>query len=209
MPDQIEFTKGSGIDLETFSYVEEPSEGKITVIFTGRMVREKGVCDLIEAAELLKNEYSGKTRFLLCGRLTSNKTSVTENYLKEHCDNNYICWLNERKDIKDLLEKSHIMAFPSYYREGVPKSLIEASAIGRPIITCNSIGCSDVVDNGINGFLVRPRSSTELAAALKKLLEDKSLRIRMGKAAREKAEKYFSIKKVITTHMRIYNDLLK
>lgn len=208
-PEQIEFTKGSGIDLDAFTYVEEPAEGEITVIFTGRMVREKGVCDLIEAAELIKNEYAGKVRFWLCGRTTTNKTSVTEKYLQEHCDGTYICWLHERKDIKQLLEKSHIMAFPSYYREGVPKSLIEASAIGRPMITCDSTGCCDVVDDGVNGYLVPPRASTELAAALKKLIENKDLRIRMGKAARAKAEKYFSIENVVATHMRIYNDLLK
>lgn len=208
-PEQVEFTKGSGIDLKEFSYVEEPTEGKITVIFTGRMVREKGVCDLIEAAELLKNEYAGKVRFLLCGRLTPNKTGVTEEYMKEHCDGEYVCWLGERKDVRQLLEKSHIMAFPSYYREGVPKSLIEASAIGRPIVTCDSTGCRDVVDDGINGFLVNPRSPLEIKDVLKKLIDDKDLRIRMGKASREKAETEFSIEKVVATHMKIYNELLK
>lgn len=207
--EQVEFTKGSGIDLKEFSYVEEPTKGKITVIFTGRMVREKGICDLIEAAELLKNEYAVKVRFLLCGRLTPNKTGVTEKYMKEHCDGEYICWLGERNDVRQLLEKSHILAFPSYYREGVPKSLIEASAIGRPIVTCDSTGCRDVVDDGINGFLVNPQSPLEIKDALKKLVDDKDLRIRMGKASREKAEKEFSIEKVVATHMKIYNELLK
>ncbi len=208
-PEQVEFTKGSGIDLNEYSYVEEPANGQITVIFTGRMVREKGVCDLIKAAELLKNEYTGRVRFLLCGRLTPNKTGVTEEYLKEHCDGEYICWLGERNDIKQLLEKSHIMAFPSYYREGVPKSLIEASAIGRPIVTCDSTGCRDVVDNGVNGFLVHPQSPFEIRDTLTKLIENKDLRIRMGMASREKAVKEFSIEKVVATHMKIYKELLK
>ncbi len=207
--EQVEFTKGSGIDLSEFSYVEEPTDEKITVIFTGRMVREKGVCDLIEAAELLKKEYYRKVRFLLCGRLTPNKSGVSEEYLKEHCDDEYVQWLGERQDVKQLLEKSHIMAFPSYYREGLPKSLIEASAIGRPIVTCDSTGCRDVVDDGINGFLVPPKSPIEIADALKKLFEDKSLRIKMGKASREKAVKEFSIEKVVATHLKIYKELTK
>ena len=101
------------------------------------------------------------------------------------------------------------MAFPSYYREGVPKSLIEASAIGRPIVTCDSTGCRDVVDNGVNGFLVHPQSPFEIRDTLTKLIENKDLRIRMGMASREKAVKEFSIEKVVATHMKIYKELLK
>ena len=100
------------------------------------------------------------------------------------------------------------MAFPSYYREGVPKSLIEASAIGRPIVTCNSTGCKDVVTNGVNGYLIEPRNPVMLAEKLRQLIENQSLRIRMGKAAREKAEKEFSIDTVVKTHIDIYNTLI-
>lgn len=99
------------------------------------------------------------------------------------------------------------MAFPSYYREGLPKSLIEACAIGRPIVTCDSVGCRDVVTDGNNGFLVPPNSPDAISMALRKLIQDKDMRIRMGKAARAKAEKDFSINKVVDTHLRIYNQL--
>lgn len=204
---QIEFTKGSGIDLEEYSYIPEPTDGKINIIFTARMVREKGVCDLIEAAEQLKPQYNGKIKFLLCGRLTPNKTGITKDYMKEHCDGEYICWMGERNDVKHLLENSHIMAFPSYYREGVPKSLIEASAIGRPIVTCDSTGCRDVVDDKVNGFLVTPRNPKQLADALKRLIDDSDLRRKMGKASREKAEREFSIKDVVDIHFNIYREL--
>lgn len=206
---QIEFTKGSGIDLNDFKYTPEPHEGKIKIIFTARMVKEKGVMDLIEAAEILKDEYKDKVEFLLCGRLTPNKTGVTEEYLSSHCDGVYIQWLGERNDVKDLLEKSHIMAFPSYYREGVPKSLIEASAIGRPIVTCDSTGCRDVVVDGVNGYLVKPQNPKMLADRIKILIDDKSKRETMGKSARKRAEAEFSIQKVVDTHMRIYEELLE
>ncbi|MCC8114487.1 MAG: glycosyltransferase, partial [Bacteroidales bacterium] len=148
--EQIRFTKGSGIDLDKFKYTPEPQEGPMRVIFTARMVKEKGITDLIEAAEMLKDEYKGRAQFLLCGRLADNASAISEEYFREHCDGDYIQWLGLRSDVKELLERSAIMAFPSYYREGVPKSLIEASAVGRPIVTCDSVGCRDVVDDGVN-----------------------------------------------------------
>lgn len=204
---QIEFTKGSGIDLNDYAYTSPPTDDIIKIIFTARMVREKGVCDLIEAAELLKDKFKNKIQFLLCGRLTPNKSGINNDYMNEHCDGEYICWLGERNDIHQQLEKSHIMAFPSYYREGVPKSLIEASAIGRPIITCDSVGCRDVVDDGINGFLIQPQNPQMLADRLTMLILNKNLRENMGKAARKKAEAEFSIQQVIDTHINIYNHL--
>ena len=99
------------------------------------------------------------------------------------------------------------MAFPSYYREGVPKSLIDVCAVGRPIVTTDSIGCKDVVDDGVNGFLVPVKDSEALAQKLRILIKDKELRVRMGKAAREKAEQEFSIEKVIEKHLEIYSRL--
>lgn len=205
---QIEFTHGSGIDLNEYSYSEAPSDEKIKIIFTARMIKEKGVYDLIDAAELLKSEYKDKVTFLLCGRLTPNKTGVSKEYMLEHCDGKYICWLGEQENVRLLLEQSHIMAFPSYYREGVPKSLIEACAIGRPIITCDSVGCRDVVDDGINGILINPRNQQQLVDALKMLIENPDLRLKMGKAGRKKAERLYDIETVVDTHLKIYNDLM-
>lgn len=205
---QIEFTHGSGIDLTDFSYEPERNDEHIYIIFAARMVKEKGVCDLIEAAEILKSKYGEKISFLLCGRLTPNKSGVTEEYMQNHCDGKYIKWLGERNDIKELLKVSHIVAFPSYYREGLPKSLIEASAIGRPIITCNSPGCNDVVDDGLNGFLIPPRNPKILAERLETLIKDSNLRKKMGTEARKKADKIFSIRDVIDIHISIYDYLL-
>lgn len=202
---QIEFIKGSGVDLNEFRYVAEPESETLKVVFTARMVKEKGVMELIEAAERLRKDYEGKVEFWLCGRLADNADAVSREELETLCDGRYIKWLDFQKDIKSVLEQCHIMAFPSYYREGVPKSLIDVSAIGRPIVTTDSIGCKDVVDDGVNGFLVPVRDSKALAEKLRILIEDKELRVRMGKAAREKAEREFSLEKVIEKHLEIYN----
>ena len=205
---QSEFIKGSGVDLNDFKYVPEPESETLKVVFTARMVKEKGVIEVIEAAEKLRKDYEGKLEFWLCGRLAVNADAISREELEARCDGKYIQWLDFRKDIKSILEQCHIMAFPSYYREGVPKSLIDASAVGRPIVTTNSIGCKDVVDDGVNGFLIPIKDSEALAQKLRILIEDKELRVRMGKAAREKAEQEFALERVIDKHLEIYNKLL-
>lgn len=204
----IYFTRGSGVDLNYYNYVKPPTNDVIRVIFTARMVEEKGVKVLIEAAELLRKDYNNKVVFLLCGDLSHNPRAIKASYIMNHCDGKYICWLGYRSDIKDLLEGSDIMCFPSYYREGVPKSLIEAAAIGRPIVTTNSIGCKDVVIDGYNGFLVPIKNSLELANKLRVLFADANKRKIMGINSRKLAEKYFSLESVIETHMTIYKNLL-
>lgn len=205
--EHIHFTHGSGVDLSEFMYRPEPAEGRLKIIFTARMLREKGVEDLIEAARILKPAYGDRVQFLLCGRLAPNSGPITRKYLQNHCDGKYLVYMGERDDVQTLLENSHIMAFPSYYREGLPKSLIEACAIGRPIVTCDSTGCRDTVDDGVNGFLVPPRSPEALASRLELLINDPELRKRMGRASREKAERCFSIDDVVDTHMKLYAEL--
>jgi len=204
---QCNFVKGSGVDLDEFNYVPEPSDGKIRMIFTARMVKEKGTITLIEAAEKLRGEFGQKAEFLLCGDLSNNPDGIKKEELEARCDGVYLQWLGFRRDVRDLLMASHIMAFPSYYREGVPLSLIEACAIGRPIVTCDSIGCRDTVEDGVNGFLVSPRDSDALAEKLRVLILDKPLREAMGRMGRKKAEKEFSLKTVVDKHMVIYRRL--
>lgn len=205
---QVEYIKGSGVDLEEFPYMEEMDTDIISIIFTARLVKEKGVYELIEAAKLLEPEMRGKVRFLICGRYTDNSSAVSREYMEANTDSSYINYLGERDDISVLLSSSHIMAFPSYYREGVPKSLIEACAVGRPIVTCNSVGCRDAVDDGVNGFLVEPRNAVMLAEKLRQLINDRGLRIRMGRASRCKAEREFDLSEVVRRHISIYNKLM-
>lgn len=202
--EQIYFTKGSGVNLRDFAYTPDPDTEKVNIIFTARMVKEKGMETLIEAAELLRKEYESKAEFWLCGGLSNNPKAIKEHELRALCDGKYIQWLGHRTDVRELLMKAQIVAFPSYYREGVPKSLIEASAIGRPIVTTNSVGCKDVVEDGVNGYLIPIKDSKALADRLKRLIDDKGLRIAMGKKSREFAERDFSIEKVVNTHLEIY-----
>lgn len=204
---QAEFIKGSGVNLNDFKYVPEPECETLKIVFSARMVKEKGVIEVIKAAERLRQEYEGRVEFWLCGRLAANADAVSREELEARCDGKYIKWLGFQQEMRSILEQCHIMAFPSYYREGLPKSLIDACAVGLPIVTTNSIGCKDVVDDGVNGFVVPVKDTEALVQKLRILIEDKELRVRMGKASREKAEREFAIEKVIEKHLEIYEKL--
>lgn len=201
--------KGSGIDLNQFCYTPELESEKIRVLLTARMIVEKGVFVLVEAALNLREIYKDKVEFLLCGGLDDNPKAIKEEELKAVCDGKYIQWLGYRTDVLELLKSCHIVAFPSYYKEGLPKSLIEAAAIGRPIVTTNSIGCKETVVDGYNGYLISVKDSDTLAEKLKILFEDKRLRQTMGRNSRILAERDFSIDNVIQRHLEIYNQLSK
>ena len=207
--EQAFMIKGSGVDLVQYAYTSEPKGRKIKVLFTARMIVEKGVFVLTEAALKLKAEYKNKVEFLLCGGLDDNPKAIKEGELKAVCDGEYIQWLGYRTDVLELLKSCHIVAFPSYYKEGLPKSLIEATAVGRPIVTTNSIGCKETVVDGYNGYLIPVKDSDSLAEKLRILFEDEKLRLDMGRNSRKWAEENFSIENVIQKHLEIYNQLSK
>lgn len=207
--EQCAFTNGSGINLQNYDYTPEPAGEPIKVIFTARMVEDKGTMVLIDAAKKLESEYKGRVQFLLCGGLDSNPNGITKEMLESKCDGEYVQWLGYRKDVLGLLKKSHIMAFPSWYREGLPKSVIEAEAIGRPVVTTDSVGCRDTVIDGKNGFMIPIKDSDALAEALKKLIDDSELRQTMGRNAREFAVSKFDIKDVVKVHLDVYDSILK
>lgn len=205
---QARFIKGSGIDLNEFCYTPEHFGGKIIVLMTCRIIREKGIFELAKAAEILRPEYENKAEFRIVGGLDDHPDAITKEEMDDVCDGKYIKWFGRREDIKELLQLCHIFAFPSYYMEGLPKSLIEACAIGRPIVSTDNIGCRDVVTDGENGFLVPVKDVNALAEKLKVLIDNSELRNKMGIAARKKAEKEFSVDDVIIKHLAIYQELV-
>lgn len=207
--EQGRFIKGSGVDLNQFCYTPEPEAGKIKVMLTARMIVEKGVFLLTEAAERLRSKYESKVQFLLVGGLDDHPGAITKEQLEGVCDGEYIQWLGYCTNVRDLLQQCHIMAFPSYYMEGLPKSLIEADAIGRPIVTSNSVGCKETLVDGYNGFLIQPKDVDALTEKLDLLISDKELRVKMGQNARKYAEDYFSIEVVKERHLAIYDELVK
>lgn len=207
-PEQVFMIKGSGVDLNQFSYTPEPDSQKVRILFTARMVVDKGIFILTNAAESLREHYADKAEFVLCGGLEDNPNAAKEEDLNAVCDGEYIKWIGYSSNVLGEIKQCHIVAFPSYYKEGLPKSLIEANAVGRPIITTDSIGCRDTVDDGVNGFIIPIKDSEILAQKLAILIDNKDLRLQMGRKAREFAERDFSIENVVARHLEIYKQLI-
>ena len=203
---KIKLLKGSGVNLDDFKNFNEPS-GKITVCFAARLLRDKGVYEYISAAQLLK-ERGIKARFLLAGDLDENNpTGLNLNDLDKLKNDNYVEFIGYHKDIPSLYEKSHIICLPSY-REGFPKSLIEAAAAKSPVVTTDVPGCRDAIIPNKTGLLVPVRDFKKLADALQRLIESPQIRIAMGDAGRKLAEEEFPIEKIVKDHLNIYQDLL-
>ena len=203
---KIKLLKGSGVKLENFKNLDEPS-GIITVCFAARLLRDKGVYEYIYAAKLLK-ERGVKARFLLAGDLDENNPSgLSIGELNKIKDKSYVEFIGYQKDIATLYAKSHIICLPSY-REGFPKSLIEAAAANRAVVTTDVPGCRDAIIPNKTGLLVPAKESEKLADALQLLIESPLKRISMGAAGRKLAEEEFSIEKIVIEHLDIYNGLL-
>lgn len=203
--DRIYLIKGSGIDLNAYAYRETQPKDKLQVLFPARMLRDKGLVELIDAFGLLKDKYEGKIELVLAGSCgDANRTAVSEEELKSMLVEGYITWIGNQKDMYPVYVDSDIVVLPSY-REGLPKSLIEACAVGRPIVTTDVPGCRECVDDGVNGYLVPLKSVKELANAIEKLVKSTNKRVKFGLASRTKAEEEFSIENVISKHFDIYN----
>lgn len=203
---KIKLIKGSGVKLENFKNFDEP-KGITTVCLAARLLRDKGVYEYISAAQLLK-ERGIKARFVLAGDLdTNNPTGLSLNDLDELKNDNHVELIGYHQDIPSLYEKSHIICLPSY-REGFPKSLIEAAAAKRAVVTTDVPGCRDAIIPNKTGLLVPVRDFQKLADALQWLIENPQTRIAMGAAGRKLAEDEFSIEKIVTDHLNIYQDLL-
>ena len=204
----IFYIKGSGVNLKDFYPTEFPVFFFFLIVLRLRMLWGKGVYELYEASKILKNEYFDKIEFILAGMADEdNKAGVPASFLKSWEEGEYVKWIGYQKNMFEVYNNSHIIMLPSY-REGMPKTLIEACAMGRAIITTNAIGCRECVDEGINGFKVNVKDAKGLAIAIEKLVNNPNKIIEMGKASRLKAEQEFDVNFVLQTHLKIYKQYL-
>ncbi|MBT6228786.1 MAG: glycosyltransferase family 4 protein [Candidatus Scalindua sp.] len=198
--------RGSGADTHVFSPTQE-LPGIPTIVLASRMLWDKGVGEFVEAAQLLRNK-GVNARFVLVGDAdTENPASVLPSQLKAWNSSGVVEWWGWREDMPEIFAESHIVCLPSY-REGLPKVLIEAAASARAIVTTDVPGCREIVLDGKNGFLVPARSVIALADALEKLIKDRDLRGWMGSNGRELAISEFSIEKVLSQTLSVYEGLV-
>lgn len=203
----VSLIRGAGVSLSDFPPCSEPT-GPPVILLVARMLRDKGIGEFVEAARLLRADGL-QARFLLVGAPDpANPASIDRERLEAWQREGTVEWLGRRDDIAVLLAGSHVVCLPSY-REGLPKALAEAAAAGRPIVTTDVPGCREVVRDGIEGLLVPPRDAVGLAAALKRLLTDQALRLRLGQAARARAVEYFSTARIDQETLAVYRRLLE
>ena len=200
---------GSGIDVRHFAQAPLP-DGPFTFLMTGRLMRDKGVGEYVEAARLLRRKRPD-VRFLLLTRPeTENPTGYTADDLQQWREEGLIELLSETRDVRPFLASAHIFVLPSYYREGLPRTILEALAMGRGVITTDMPGCREPIVPGINGLLVPPRDARALAAAMEQLADDPTLAQAMGKAARKAAVDIYDVDKVnaiLIDTMRLNNGI--
>lgn len=206
--ENFKLIKGSGVNHEEFIYSTPIKNQKVNITFTGRILKDKGILELIQAIEILPKEIKSKVVLNIYGKIDlDNPAHVSEKELKKLLKPNLIIWHGNTDDIKNVLTESDIYCLPSY-REGLPKSTIEAMAIGRPIITTNAPGCEDTVSEGVNGFKVNIKDFINLSKKLQILIENEPLRKQMGKKSREIFEENFTLDKVIKQTFDLYDSLI-
>ena len=200
--------KGSGVNKDEFDYFPPKTNEKINITFTGRILKDKGVIDLIKAIKLLPEHIKSNITVNLFGKIDKeNPSHIDQDELKSLLIPDLILWHGHSDNIKNILIDSDIYCLPSY-REGLPKSTIEAMAIGRPILTTTAPGCDDTVKQGFNGYKVKAGDSTSLSNKLQELIENKELRIQMGKNSRELFLKNFTLEKVVSQTFELYDKLI-
>lgn len=203
----VRLIPGSGVDCTRFHPDPDPAPSdRMRVLLPARLLWDKGLAEYVQAAKLLKGE-GRDIQFLLAGDPDpGNPAAVPEITIKEWVEEGVLEWLGHVDDMPALFRSVHVVALPSY-REGLPKGLIEAGASGCTLVTTDVPGCREVVEDGVDGLLVPQRDAGALALALASLDDDRSMRARLGIAARRKALSRFDERIVIRDTLAVYREL--
>lgn len=203
--DQSRLIRGSGVELDNYPYLLEP-EGVPVVVMAARLLRDKGVYEYVEAVRLLRQRGIEGCFRLIGAPDPGNPSSIEQSQLDAWATEGIVEVLGYRSDIAQQYSAASIVCLPSY-REGLPKSLVEAAACGRPVVTTDVPGCRDAIEQDITGLLVPVNNVEALAGALQRLIESPALRQSMGAAGRVLAEREFAIEKIVDAHLSIYQEL--
>jgi glycosyltransferase involved in cell wall biosynthesis len=193
---------GSGVDTNRFKphYTEERQ--KVRFLLIARMIWEKGIGEYVKAAREIKKIHPN-VEFCLLGFLdVENPGAITKSEMDEWVEEGVINYLGVSDKVDQVIQSADCVVLPSYYREGTPKTLLESGSSAKPIITTDSVGCRDVVDHGVNGFICEPRSWEDLKLKIEMFLElTHEEKLEMGKRSREKIKREFDEKIVINKYL--------
>ena len=192
---------GSGVNLQHFTKLPYPTSNTIHFSFISRIMKEKGFEQYIEAAVEIRKKYPN-TVFHICGMMEQNYKSVIDALQRKGT----VLYHGNIRDVREIHKISHCTIHPTYYPEGLSNVLLESLACGRPIITTNRSGCKEVIDDGINGFVVEQRNTQDLVLKIEKFLSlSYEQRMKMGEMGRLKVERYFSRDIVVGKYMKEIN----
>jgi len=190
---RVEIVRGSGVDVDHYACAPLPGGGPVFV-YVGRLVVEKGILDYVEAARRVRARHPG-ARFLVVGGLDPNPASASRAQVEGWVQDGTIEWLGELRDVRPALAQASVLVLPSY-REGTPRSVLEAMSMGRAVVTTDVPGCRETIVDGAEGVLVPVRDPDALAAACAALFADPSRVARMGSLGRRRVEALYDARKV-------------
>ncbi len=193
--DRSRVIHGSGVDVEEF--FPAPLPASVSFIMIARFLREKGVLEYLRAAQRIKRNYP-TVQCYLAGWFDKNPNGISRQELQPWIKSDSIRFLGRLDDVKPAIAAGSVFVLPSYYREGIPRAILEAMAMGRPIITTDAPGCRETVEHGSNGFLVPIRSVVKLFLSMEWFIQHPGMVVQMGEKSREFAEERFDVRKVNT-----------
>lgn len=207
-PQNVVMIPGSGVNLSEYESFPLP-EGVPIVMMAARLLGTKGVREFVAAARALRHRGIA-ARFWLVGEPdAANPASIAPHEVDAWRQEGVVELLGHRADMPALMRQAHLVVLPSYYGEGLPKVLIEAAACGRAVVTTDMPGCRDAVEADVTGVLVPPRDAAALAQAIEALVRDRSRCTQLGRAGRERAERFFDVASVVATHLAVYRELVE
>lgn len=202
---KLEILPGEGVDIRYFNNeVEYQRKDKFVFLYLGRMLREKGVGYLAEASEILKNKGITRFEIQLLGLVDGLcKDVISENEIADWERQGLVRYLGSIPDVRESIRQADCVILPTFYGEGIPRSLMEASAMKRVILATDNVGCREVVEDGINGFLCRPRDIDDLVRKMQLVMDlSEEELIRMGENGRRKMENEFEESLIVEKYLR-------
>ncbi len=193
---------GSGVDTNRFTPKPKAKSETIRFLLIARMIWEKGIAQYVESARAIKKSYPN-VEFCLLGFLdVANPGAITKAQMNAWVEEGVVNYLGVSDRVDEVIHSADCIVLPSYYREGTPKTLLESGSAGKPIITTDNVGCRDVVDHGINGFICEPKSAKDLQLKIEMFLALSSEeKMKMGKESRAKITREFDEKIVIDKYL--------
>lgn len=201
---------GAGVNLELYKFVQKNKpQSEFKVLFASRLLKDKGLDDLKEAVNSLYQK-GVPVKLQIAGIFDfDSPLAYSEQEISELATFPYVDWLGKRSDIPALIAESDVVALPTTYGEGVPRVLIEAASVGKPIITTALGGCKDICIDMYNGLLVKPYCPEDIECQLRKIYDDFSFSRTLGYNGRKLVEKQFSNETILSQHIKLYQSMLR